>query len=148
VALFSRRLPHVITRADLARLLTPTYAEALAVDEEEAHERLGRALAGPGAAEEIYEGLSAALAAAQGARTSEDELMDKLSRRIEKKRQVKAAPATPALSAVMIRLNLEIGLAPESMRDTLASEKGRAMLRAGRDALGAHLVKELLRSGR
>jgi hypothetical protein len=146
VALFSRRLPHVVTRADLARLLTATYADALSVDEEEAHERLGRALAQPGAAEEIYEGLSAALAATQGPRTDEDALMDKLSKAVEKRRaRVRAAPSTPALAAVMVRLNLEIGFAPESMRATLAGEKGRSLLDAGLRALGTHLVKELLK---
>jgi hypothetical protein len=146
VPYFSRRLPHVVTRADLARLVAPSYAEALAVDEEEAHERLLRAVERPGAAEELYRGLSAALALAQGARTSEDELMDKLSKGLQKRRaRVKAAPATPALAAVMVRLNLEIGLAPESMRATLETDKGRALLEEGLQKLGGHLLKELLR---
>src|SRR5690349_12250420 len=41
----SRRLPHVLTRSDLAWILVPTYAAALGVDEEEARERLERAFA-------------------------------------------------------------------------------------------------------
>lgn len=143
---FSKRLPHVVTRADLAWLLAPSYAGALAVDEEEAHERLTRALAQPALAEELYRGLSLGLAAAQGPRATEDAVMDKVSARVQRRRsRARAAPATAALSAVMVRINLEIGLAPESMRDTLASEKGRAMLDAGLRELGAHLAKELLR---
>lgn len=143
---FSRRLPHVVTRADLAILVAPSYAEAMAVDQGEAQERLVRAVERPGAADDLYRGLSAALAAARGARTSEDELMDKLSRGLQKRRaRVKAAPATPALAAVMVRLNLEIGLAPESMRDTLQTDKGRALLEEGLQKLGGHLLKELLR---
>jgi hypothetical protein len=146
VAYFSRRLPHVVTRADLARLLAPTYAQALSVDEDEAHERLVRALDRPDLVDDLYRGLSAALSDLQGPRTSEDALMDRLSARMEARRaRAKPAPATPALSAVLVRVNLEIGLAPEPMRATLATDKGRAILEEGLRALGAHLVKELLR---
>jgi hypothetical protein len=146
MALFSRRLPHVLTRADLARALTATYAAALSVDEDEAHDRLARALERPGVADDLYEGLSAALVDAKGPRTSEDALMDKLSAGVQARRaRVKAAPASPGISAVMVRINLELGLAPEQMRATLASEKGRAVLDGGLRALGAHLMKELLR---
>jgi hypothetical protein len=144
--LFSRRLPHVLTRADLARVLTATYAAALSVDEDEAHERLTRALELPGVADDLYRGISAALAEAKGPRTSEDALVDKLSTGVQARRaRVKAAPASPAISAVLVRMNLEIGLAPEPMRATLASEKGRAVLEEGLRALGAHVLKELLR---
>jgi hypothetical protein len=45
----------------------------------------------------------------------------------------------------MVRLNLEIGLAPESMRATLASGKGKELLEEGIRALGAHLLEGLLR---
>jgi len=146
VPLFSRRLPHVVTRADLALLVAPTYAAALSVDEDEAHERLVQALGRAEVVEDLYRGISAGLAAAQGKRTTEDALMDKLSAGLQARRsKAKAAPATPALSAVMVRLNLEIGLAPQQMRDMLASDKGRAMLEKGLEELGAHLVKVLLR---
>ena len=144
MALFSRRLPHVLTRADLAALVAPTYARALSVDEEEAHGRLRRALERPGVAEDLYRGLSAALAEAKGPRTSVDAVIDKLSAAVQARRwRVKAAPATPALSAVLVRLNLEIGLAPEPMRATLAAGKGRELLEEGLRQLGEHLVKEL-----
>jgi hypothetical protein len=147
MALFSRRLPHVVTRTDLARLVAPTYALGLSVDEEEALERLGRALERPGLADDLYRGISAALAASRGPRTSEDALMDRLSARLQARRsRVKPAPATPALSAVLVRVNLEIGLAPEPMRAMLGTEKGRALLEEGLRGLGAHLVKDLLGS--
>lgn len=146
VPLFSRRLPHVLTRGDLARLLAPTYAVALSVDEEEALERLRRALERPGVAEDLYRGISAALAEARGPRTSEDALVDKLSAGVQARRsRAKPAPATAALSAVLVRLNLDIGLAPEPMRATLAAGKGRALLEEGLHQLGAHLVAELLK---
>lgn len=146
MALFSRRLPHVVTRGDLAVLVAPTYAAALSVDEEEALERLRRALERPEVADDLYRGLSAALADAKGPRTSEDALVDRLSAGVQSRRaRVRPAPSTPALSAVLVRLNLEIGLAPEPMRGTLAAGKGRALLEEGLRQLGAHLVKELLK---
>jgi hypothetical protein len=58
---------------------------------------------------------------------------------------VKAAASTPAVSAVMIWLNLAIGMAPESMRDTLSTGKGAAMLAAGLREVAASMVKDLSR---
>lgn len=140
----SRRLPHVLTRADLALALAPTYARAMNVDDDEAHERLVRALEQPGVADDLYRGVSAALAEARGPRTTEDALVDRLSAGVQARRgRVRPAPVGPALSAVLVRLNLEIGLAPEPMRATLETEKGRALLEEGLRALGAHLVREL-----
>ena len=146
MAYFSRRLPHVLTRADLVLLLAPTYAKARDVDEEEASERLERALGIPAALDDLYRGISEALVGAKGPRTQEDPLMDRLSAGVIARRaRAKAAEATPAVSAVLVRLDLEIGLAAEPLRATLATPKGRALLDAGLRELGAHLVKELLR---
>jgi hypothetical protein len=109
--------------------------------------RARRPLERPGIAEDLYRAISAALAAAQGPRTTEEALLDRLSSAVQARRaRVKAAPSSPAISAVLVRMNLEIGLAPEPMRATLSSEKGRAMLEEGLRALGAHLVKGLLRA--
>jgi hypothetical protein len=141
-----KRLTHVVTRADLAVAIAATYAEALSVDEDEAHERVARALERPDVLAGVYRGLAAALEEARGPRTTEDALLDKLSKGVQARRgRVKAAPSSPALSAVLVRLNVELGLAPEQMRATLESDKGRALLEAGLLALGKHLVKELLR---
>ncbi len=146
MTLFSRRLPHVLPPKELVRLLVPTYAAARGVDEEEAAERLARALAAPAALDDVYRGLSDALRAAQGPRTGEDQLVDKLSAGVVARRgRAKAAPATAAISAALVRLDLEIGLAPDAMRDTLASPRGKALLDEGLRALGAHVVKDLLR---
>lgn len=146
MALFSRRLPHVLTRSDLVMVLAPTYAKARGVDEEEASERLGRALAVPAALDDVYRGISAALAEAKGPRTSEDALVDKLSAGVVARRaRAKPAEATPAISAALVRLDLELGLAPDAMRAMLASPRGAALLEDGLRALGAHVVKDLLR---
>lgn len=143
---FSPRLPHVVTRGDLVALLAPTYAKARAVDDEEARERLTRALAVPAALDELYRGLSAALASARGPRTTEDAVVDRISANVAARRsRAKAVEATPAISAVLIRLDLEIGLAPDAMRATLATPRGTALLEAGLREVGALLAKELLR---
>lgn len=144
VAYFSPRLPHVLSRNDLVIVLAPTYAAARDVDEEEAGERLAQALAIPAALDDLYRGISAALRDALGPRTTEDALIDRLSKGVSTRRaRVKPAAATAAVSAVLVRLDLEIGLAADAMRATLATPKARALLEEGLRALGAHLVKEL-----
>ena len=146
MALFSKRLPHVITRADLVVLLVPTYAEAAQVDEGEAHERLVGALADQKLRDELYRGLSEALHERKGSRTEPDELMDKLSAAVQQRRgRVKKAPASAAVSACMVRLNLAMGIAPEMMRDMLETPKGKAMLDDGFKQIGAHLLHELIK---
>lgn len=143
---FSRRLPHVVTRRDLVLLLAPTYAGARGVDEAEATERLERALAVPAVLDDLYRGLSDALLDAKGPRTREDAVMDRISAHVaERSARAKPAQATPGVAAALVRLDLAIGLAPEPMRATLASERGRALLEAGLREIGAHLVKQLLR---
>jgi hypothetical protein len=143
---FSRRLPHVVTRKDLALLLAPTYAASAEVDFEEAHERMERAVGSPRVLEQIYAGLSAALEGRKGPRTSEDELVDALSAGVQKRRsRVKPAPPGPGISAVMVLLNLELGYAPEMMRGALENPKGKALLDEGLRALGTHLLKELIK---
>jgi len=143
---FSRRLPHVVTRKDLALLLAPTYAASAEVDFEEAHERMERAVASARVLEQLYAGLSAALEGRKGPRTSEDELIDALSAGVQKRRsRVKPAPPGPGISAVMVLLNLELGYAPEMMRGALENPKGKALLDEGLRALGTHLLKELIK---
>jgi hypothetical protein len=142
-----RRLPHVLPRKDLSLLLASTYAKARSVDDDEAIERLGRALESPAALEAVYRGIRAALEDAKGPRTDDDAILDRISAHVSARRsRIKAAEATPAVSAALVLLDLEIGLAPESMRATLASPRGSALLEAGLKELGAHLVKDLLRA--
>ena len=143
---FSRRLPHVVTRADLVAALTSTYVAARGVDDEEAATRLGQALGGRGVLDHLYAALSAGLRGAQGPRTSDQALLDRLSAGVVARRgRVRAAPDSPGLAAVLVRLDLEIGVAPEPMRATLATPRGRAVLEEGLAALGRHLAKELLK---
>jgi hypothetical protein len=144
--LFSKRLPHVVTRKDLALIVAPTYAAAAEVDFDEAHERMERAVGVQAIVDALYEGISQALTELKGPRTTEDEVIDALSKGVQKRRsRVKAAEVTPAISAVLVMLNLELGFAPEMMRGTLASPKGAEMLRKGLRELGAHLFHQLVK---
>jgi hypothetical protein len=143
---FSRRLPGVITKADLVLLLAPTYAKAKGVDEEEAAERLSRAMVVPAVLDALYRGISAGLAGAKGPRTTEDALMDRVSAAVPARRsRAKPVPQTPGVSAVLVRLDLELGLAAEAMRDMLETPKGNALLEDGLRSIGTHLVADLLR---
>ncbi|HZX94306.1 MAG TPA: hypothetical protein VFE90_07300 [Myxococcales bacterium] len=144
--MFSRRLTHVLTRKDLALVVAPTYAAAANVDFDEAHERMERIVGVQRMVDALYQGLSDALSAQKGSRTSEDELIDKLSEGVQKRRsRVKAAQLTPGISAVLVLLNLELGYAPEMMRSALSEPKGQKLLQQGLQELGAHLLKELVK---
>jgi len=144
--IFSRRLPHVITRKDLALLIAPTYAAAATVDFDEAHERMERAVASQRIVDVLYDGLSEALEDARSPRKTEDELIDNLSAGLQKRRsRVKAATLTPSISAALVMINLELGYAPEMMRNALDNPKGKALLQDGLRDLGAHLLKELIK---
>jgi hypothetical protein len=46
---------------------------------------------------------------------------------------------------VLVRINVELGLAAEPMRLTLQTDKGQKLLDDGLRKLGAHLVDELLK---
>jgi hypothetical protein len=140
-----KRLPHIVTRGDWVSLLTSTYAEAQSVEDEEAMERLERALGNPALLDELYEALAGALETKYGG-PPDDKSLDRLSKAIQKRRgRVKAAAATTELSAFLVWIDLDIGIALESLRSTLTSEKGAKLLAAGRAALANHLVKELLK---
>jgi hypothetical protein len=141
----STRLPHIVTRADLATLLTPTYGSAQSVDDDEAHDRLTRALADPDLLDDLHASLAQALATHLGPRTDEDALLDKLSKRVSA-RKGRMKPADSAkVAALLVHVNLLLGLAPEGMRAVLESDKGRANLSEALRATGAHLVHELLK---
>jgi hypothetical protein len=141
--LFSPRLPHVLSPADLARALVETYTDAISVDDDEALDRLTRALERPELLSGFYQAISAALARALGPRSTPDALMDRLRKGAQ--RRVSAAPDHPAIAAVLVWINLEAGEAPEKMREALQTDKGRRMLEDGQARLAAHLVTELLK---
>lgn len=141
-----KRLAHVLTRADWPHLLAKTYAAAHSIDEDIAQERLERAVQGEALLKHLYGGLALALLQAKGPRTSEDQLVDKLSKGVEERRsKVRVLRNSPAVSAALVRVDLEIGHAPEMMRDALASPKGAPLMEQGFLEIGAFLLKELVK---
>lgn len=145
MAYFSERLTHVLTRTDLATLLTPTYAAAQSVDDEEAFDRLHQALADTELLDDLYWSVSEALAGRAGG-AAPDAVMDRLSKRLQtRKGRLPAAAITPEIAAMAVRVNLMLGLAPDSMRAVVESEKGKAVLDKGLRSLGLHLVTALLK---
>lgn len=123
--------------------LVPTYAQAHQVDEEEAGERLMRALAGS-----IWEDLLAATWEAMKARVKrldEEKLLEKVATTLQERplRYGKAVEATPSWGAFMMRLDLEIGTAGDSARRVMETEQGRKMMAAGLAEAGSFLATEL-----
>ncbi|MFH1812521.1 MAG: hypothetical protein ABIJ09_27560 [Pseudomonadota bacterium] len=142
---FARSLPRVLLRVDLAQLLAPTYAREDDVSEELAHERMTELLKIPSLTDKIYSAVAAALDSAQGART-EDALLDAVARAVPRRcKDVQAAPRGPALSALTVLFNLELGLSPERLRASLESDRGQELVEQGFRALGQDLVRQLLR---
>jgi hypothetical protein len=143
-----RRLPHVLTRADLAGLLASSYARSSSVDEELARERLEQALAAPGPLlGDLYEAIATAMAAERGPRQTEDEQLDRMGKHIPRRlRRPRPAPESASIAAIFVQVDLALGLAPERMQAMLDSEKGRSLRTQGLAELAAHLTSELLRS--
>jgi hypothetical protein len=141
-----KRLRHIVQRNHLASMLSATYAEAQNVDEEDAHERLTRAVEDPELQEALYGALAAGLAMQPGASDGDDALLDRLSKALGKRAaRMKAAKTSPGVSAVMVKVNLLVELAPISMRAALETDKGRALVEDGLRELGRHLVGQLLK---
>jgi hypothetical protein len=137
------RLGHLATRPVVVARLVPTYAQAHQIDEAEAHQRLERAIAGS-----LWEDLLATTWEAMKGRVkrlSEDGLLEKVATTLKDRplRPGKAVEATPAWSAFMMMLDLEIGTAGDAARRVMETEQGRQMMAAGLAEAGAFLASEL-----
>jgi hypothetical protein len=137
------RLGHLATRPVVVAKLVPTYAQAHQIDEAEAHQRLERAIAGS-----LWEDLLTTTWEAMKGRVkrlSEDGLLEKVATTLKDRplRPGKAVEATPAWSAFMMMLDLEIGTAGDAARRVMETEQGRKMMAAGLAEAGAFLASEL-----
>ena len=88
----STRLPHIVTRQDMVALLTTTYGVAQAVEDDEAQDRLTRALADRALMDDLLASMAQAFASYVGPNTDENALLDKLSKRVATRRA-----STPAI---------------------------------------------------
>ncbi len=137
------RLGHLATRPVMVNRLVPTYARAHQIDEQEASQRLSRALAG-----QLWEDLLAATWEAMKSRVKrldEQRLLEKVFATLEDRplRYGRAVEITPAWSAFMMMLDLEIGTAGDAARRVMESEQGRKMIGAGLAEAGMFLATEL-----
>jgi hypothetical protein len=137
------RLGHLATRPVVVNRLVPTYARAHNIDEQEASVRLDRALAGS-----LWEDLLAATWEAMKGRVKrldEERLLEKVLTTLGERplRYGRAVDATPAWSAFMMMLDLEIGTAGDAARRVMESEQGRKMISAGLAEAGLFLATEL-----
>lgn len=139
------RLGHLATRPVIVNRLVPTYARAHQIDEQEASQRLSRALAGA-----LWEDVLAATWTAMKGRVKrldEQMLLEKVATTLEERplRYGRAVEVTPAWSAFMMLLDLEIGTAGDAARRVMESEQGRKMISAGLAEAGLFLATELTR---
>lgn len=139
------RLGHLATRPVVISKLVLTYAEAHHLDDDEAQQRLERALAG-----RLYEDLLAAtwtalLAGTQ--RLDEAGLLEKVAGALKDRplRRSKAAAVNAQWSAFMLLADLEAGTASEAARRALETDDARRRLAAGLEEAGRYLAKELTR---
>jgi len=137
------RLGHLATRPVVVNRLVPTYAKAHQIDEQEAAQRLERAVSG-----RIWEDLLAATWEAMKSRVKrldEQKLLEKVASTLEERplRYGKAVETNPAWSAFMMLLDLEIGTAGDAARKVMESEQARKMVSAGLAEAGMFLAIEL-----
>jgi hypothetical protein len=137
------RLGHLATRQVVVSRLVLTYAQAHQLDDEEAQERLQRALAG-----RLYEDLLAATwdALLGGTkRLDEAGLLEKVATALKDRpfRRSKAAAVNAQWSAFLLLADLEAGTATEAARRALENDDARARLSAGLTEAGRYLAKEL-----
>ncbi|WP_044180645.1 hypothetical protein [Hyalangium minutum] len=137
------RLGHLATRPVVVNRLVPTYAKAHQIDEQEAAQRLERAIAG-----RLWEDLLAATWEAMQSRVKrldEQKLLEKVFNTLEDRplRYGRVVEPNAAWSAFMMLLDLEIGTAGDAARKVMESEQGRKMISAGLAEAGMFLAIEL-----
>ncbi len=139
------RLAHLATRAVVVAKLMPTYAQAHNIDEEEASQRLSSALGG----RMLPALLDAAWAAIRGKakRLTDDGLLEKVAATLGERplRPGKAATLTPAWSAFLILVDLEVGTAGDAARRVMETDEGRRRGEEGLAEAGRFLAAELTR---
>ena len=139
------RLGHLATRAVVVAKLTPTYALAHQLDDDEAATRLDAALGGP----LLAELLGAAWEAMKGRtkRLDDTGLLEKVAGTLGERPLRRGRPAilSPAWSAFLVVADLHAGTASEAARRLMETDEGRKMARAGLAEAGRHLAAELTR---
>lgn len=139
------RLGHLATRAVVVAKLTPTYAQAHRLDEEEAAQRLSAALAGrllPQLLESTWEAMKG-----RTKRLTEEGLLEKVATTLGERplRPGRVAALSPAWSAFLVVADLEAGTASDAARRVMETDEGRLRAREGLAEAGRFLAAELTR---
>lgn len=139
------RLGHLVTRAVVAAKFRPLFATSHEIDENEAQERLERALAG-----RLWELLlDTAWFALTDKKREVDEaaMLEKIAKTLKSRplRPGRDATLNPSFSAFLVMIDLEAGMASDAARKVLESPQGEAMKKAGLTEAGRFLAAELTR---
>ena len=142
---FPPRLAHLATRSVVVAKLTPTYAHAHRLDENEAAQRLASALQGrllPSLLEEAWRTMRG-----KSKRLTDEGLLEKVATTLRDRpmRPGRVAELTPAWSAFLVLADLEAGIASEAARRVMESPEGRQRGQEGLAEAGRFLAAELTR---
>lgn len=139
------RLGHLATAKIVAAKLTPPYASAHLVDENEAVGRLERALPGP-LLEDLLEATWKALEQ-KSKRFDEQKTLEKIFESLKDRpyRPGRKLASTPAISAFWILCDIATGTASDAARKVMESEAGQQKANEGLAELGGYLASELTR---
>lgn len=144
---FPPRLAHLATRSVVVARLTPTYADAHQIDEDEARQRLESAIQGP-----LLEDLLAETWASMKGdtkRLTDEGLLEKVAATLKDRplKPGKKVEVTPGWSAFMILVDLAFGTASDAARRVMETDEGRRRAHAGVREVGGFLARELTRGG-
>ena len=139
------RLGHLVTRAVMAARLRPTFAATHEIDEEEAQERLERALAG-----RLWELLLVTTWDAlndKKRKVDPEGLLEKIAGTLKDRplKPGRVAKLNPAFSAFLVLVDLEAGMASDAARKVLESAQGEVMKQQGLAEAGRFLAAELVK---
>jgi len=142
---YPARLAHLATRAVVAAKLAPTFAEAHHLDHDEAVTRLQTALSGPLLDDLLASTWQALLGGTK--KLDEEGLLEKVARSLADRpmRPGRVAPLTADLSAFLLLADLAAGTASDAAGRVIETDAGKARARAGLQAAGQHLARELTR---
>ncbi|MGQ0504879.1 MAG: hypothetical protein ACT4TC_06125 [Myxococcaceae bacterium] len=137
------RLAHLATRAVVIAKLKPTYAGAHHIDDEEAGDRLERALSGS----LLPQLLEATWTAMKGnsKRLTEAGLLEKVAGTLKERplRPGKAVEPSASMSAFLLWADVEAGTASDAARRVLERDDGRRRAEEGLLEVGKLLAAEL-----
>jgi hypothetical protein len=139
------RLGHLATRAVVVAKLTPTYARAHQLDDEEAARRLSTALSGallPSLLEATWEAMKGSTK-----RLKEEGLLEKVATTLSERplRPGRVAPLSPTWSAFLVLADLHAGTASDAVRRVMETDEARRRAQEGLLEAGRFLAAELTR---